>query len=283
MIDFPIVDAHVHVWDTSRLRYAWLAGIPLLNRPYLLADFDEARGPVPVERIVFVQAEVDHARYAEETAWVTRLAEADPRLQGIVSWAPLEQGDAARPDLEKLAANRLVKGVRRLIQTEESGFCLRADFVRGVRALADYGLSFDLGITHRQLADSIRLVEQCPGVQFVLDHLGKPDIAHRVLDPWQEELRTLAGFPNVWCKVSGLVTEADSGHWTNEDLRPYIDHALECFGFARVLYGGDWPVVLLASEYPRWVEALAWAVAGYSDRQRRRLFHDNAIACYRLG
>jgi L-fuconolactonase len=151
-----------------------------------------------------------------------------------------------------------------------------------VQLLATYGLSFDICISHSQLANTIKLVAQCPNVQFILDHIGKPDIKNHLLDPWRAEMKTLASFPNVWCKVSGLVTEADHQQWTRDDLKPYIDHVISCFGFDRVIYGGDWPVAYQATDYPRWVETLAWAVSGCSDSELRRLFHDNAVTFYRL-
>jgi L-fuconolactonase len=132
------------------------------------------------------------------------------------------------------------------------------------------------------MANTIRLVEQCPNVQFILDHIGKPDIKNHVVDPWREEIKLLSGFPNVWCKLSGLVTEADHQKWTKEDLKPYIDHVIECFGFDRVMYGGDWPVAYQATEYPRWVDTLAWAVSGCTEDELRNLFRDNAIMFYKL-
>jgi L-fuconolactonase len=233
--------------------------------------------------MVFLQCEVDPTQFRAEAAWVTSLAQQDPRIEGIVPWAPLEKGDAARPDLEQFAANPLIKGVRRIIQFEpDIEFCLRPDFVRGVQALADYGFSFDICISHIQLANTIKLVEQCPDVKFILDHIGKPDIKNHLLDPWRDEIRTLAALPNVWCKISGLVTEADHQQWTRDDLKPYIDHVIESFGFDRVMYGGDWPVAYQATDYPRWVETLEWAIAGCSDAELRKLFRENAVSFYRL-
>jgi L-fuconolactonase len=283
MINFPIVDAHLHLWDPARLRYAWLDANPLLNQPYLLDQYRRACGPVQVEQMVFLQCECDFAQFMEEADWVTRLAREDARLTGIVPWAPLEKGEAARSDLERLAANPLVKGIRRIIQFEpDPEFCLRPDFVAGVQAVPDYGLHFELCISHGQLANTLKLVAQCPNTRFILDHIGKPDIKQHLYQPWKQELRTLASFPNVWCKVSGLVTEADHQHWVKEDLKTYIDHVLECFGFGRVVFGSDWPVVLQAAELPRWVETLAWAVSGCSDTELHQLFRDNAKAFYRL-
>jgi L-fuconolactonase len=283
MIDFPIIDTHLHLWDPGRLRYPWIDNIPLLNRAYLLADYQKASGPVQIEKMVFLQCECIPDQFLQEAEWITSLSKQDPRIQGIVPWAPLEKGEAARPALEKLAQNRLIKGVRRIIQFEpDPGFCLRPDFVRGVQMLPDFNFSFDICISHGQMANTIRFVRQCPDVKFILDHIGKPDIKNHLLDPWRAEIKTLSEMPNVWCKVSGMVTEADHKTWTKEDLKPYIYHVIACFGFDRVIYGGDWPVSVQAAEYPQWVETLAWAVSGASEAEKRKLFHDNAVAFYKL-
>ncbi len=283
MITVPMVDAHLHVWDNQRLSYPWLTDVPRLNQPYLLQDYQEACGKLQIERMVFVQAECDFSQYQQEADWVTSLAQQDPRIEGIVAWAPLEKGESVRDELQVLAENPLIKGIRRIIQFEpDPQFCLRHDFIEGVRALPDFGLSFDICVKHHQLDNTIEFVRQCPEVQFILDHIGKPDIKDQLLDPWRTQLKTLSAMPNVWCKMSGLVTEADHDHWTKEQLKPYIDHVLECFGVERVMYGGDWPVACLATEYSRWVQTLAWATQDFSEEDLRRLFHDNAVAFYRL-
>ena len=283
MLDFGIVDTHVHLWDVNRLRYPWLDDIPLLNRPYLPADFRDAHGDIRVDKIVFLQAEVEPAQFLDEARWVASLAEEEPRLAGMVPWAPLEDGDRAAAALDRLAEIPQVKGVRRIIQFEpDLDFCLRPDFVRGVQLLEQYGFSFDLCISHAQLANTIELVRQCPNIQFVLDHIGKPDIAAGLLEPWKSELSELARIPNVRCKLSGIVTEADHETWTRDDLTPYVDHVVESFGFDRVMFGGDWPVVLNASPYVRWVQTLQRALAGSSESELRRAFRDNAIDFYRL-
>ncbi len=286
MPEFPIVDAHIHLWDPQHLRYAWLDGNAVLNRAYLPEDFERARGEVSVGKVIFVQADCATRQAIDEFEWVAGLAEKNPRIAGIVAYAPLELGDGAREHLDRLARHPrhgLLRGIRRLIQSEpDIEFCLRPDFVRGVQLLSTYELSFDLCIVHAQLENTIRLVRQCPQVSFILDHIAKPDIKGGVLDPWRGQMRALAKLPNVSCKISGLVTEADHEKWTREQLRPYIDHVIECFGFDRNMFGSDWPVERLASDYPRWVQTLDWAVAGASAEQRRKLFRDNAIKCYRL-
>ena len=283
MPHFPIVDTHVHLWDPGRLRYPWLAGVPKLNRPLLVTDFDRACGPVAVGKIIFVECGRDSRDAQAEAEWVADLARTEPRLRGIVAHAALEQGDAAADALARLAAVPLVKGVRRLLQEEkDDAFCLRPDFVRGVQALHAHGLSFDLCIFHRQLANAIKLVRQCPDVSFVLDHIGKPDIKAGALDPWRAELHELSKLENVWCKISGLVTEADHAKWKPADLRPYIDHVVECFGFDRVMFGGDWPVSTLASDYPRWVATLDEALQGSSADELQRFYVRNAEDFYHV-
>jgi L-fuconolactonase len=283
MTDFPLIDTHVHLWDPGRLSYPWLAEVPALNRPFLPDDYRRAGGPVPVAGMVFVQCECLPVQSAAEVAWVAELARAEPRLRGIVAQAPLEQGAAVEADLAQLAANPLVKGVRRLLQAEsDDAFCLRPDFVRGVQLLPRYGLSFDLCIHHRQLANVVQLVRQCPEVRFVLDHIGKPDIKAGRLDPWRAELRALAALPNTWCKLSGLATEADCAKWTPADLRPYFEHTIEAFGAGRLMFGGDWPVSTLATDFPRWVATVDAALGGASPEERHRIFVRTAEDFYRL-
>lgn len=283
MPDFPIVDTHLHIWDLGRLRYPWLASVPLLNKDHSAAAYHRACGPVQVAKMVFVQCECDPAQSDQEVTWVTEVAALDPRIRGIVAQAPLEKGDAVEPTLTQLAGNSLVKGIRRLIQSEsDDAFCLRPDFVRGVQLLPRHGFSFDVCIFHRQLANAIKLVRQCPNVRFMLDHIGKPGIKARLLDPWRAELRELAHMENVWCKMSGLVTEADFTRWTAADLRPYIDHVIDCFGFDRVMFGGDWPVSTQATDYPRWVATLDDALRGCSPDELHRLYVRNAEKFYRI-
>ncbi len=278
----PIVDSHIHFWDQDHLSYPWLASVPAISGAHLPHDLAEQAQGVDLQGIVFVQAGAADDDWLAEAEWVTELAAREPRIRGIVAHAPLELGDGARPYLDALAQLPLVKGVRRLVQGEDIDFCIQPDFVRGVQLLAEYGLSFDHTVRHQQMANSIRLVEACPAVPIVLDHFGKPPVRAGEMDPWREQLRVLAGFPNVSCKLSGLATEADHEHWTREQLRPYIDVALDTFGPERVMYGGDWPVSTLAIGYAEWIGVLDWATQDYTDDARRRIFAENAVDFYRL-
>lgn len=281
MPDFPIVDTHLHLWDPQHLRYPWLATVPPLNRPHLLADFRAHCGEVQVAKMVFVQCECDPLQSVDEVEWVSGLAQQDPRIRGLVGHASLER-NMAETELASFAANPLARGIRRLLQSEDDDFCLRAAFVRGVQRLPRHGLTFDLCIFHRQLANVIELVRQCPNVRFVLDHIGKPNIRSQQFEPWRTQLRQLASFENVACKLSGLATEADFKAWTPADLQPYIDHVVDCFGFDRVMFGGDWPVSTQATTYPRWVKTLDAALRGCSPDELHRVYVRNAESFYRI-
>ena len=279
----PIVDSHIHYWAPDHLRYDWLSSTPAINQPFLPETLQAESEGYDLQKIVFVEADAQDEQGIAEAQWVSDLAAMDQRIEGIVAFAPLEQGNSARYYLDRLAALPLVKGVRRLIQSEELGFSTQPNFVAGVQTLSQYGFSFDLCIYHPQLPDIIQLVEQCPDVSFVLDHIGKPDIAKGLLDPWREQIESLAAFDNVQCKISGLITEAEHTNWTPEDLQPYIEHIIASFGIERVMYGGDWPVSLLASSsWTQWVDVLSKTTDHLSADNRHKLFFENARQFYRL-
>ena len=282
MPDFPIIDTHLHLSDPSRISYPWINSAPALNRPFTIDDYREACGDVEVEAMVFMEVDPNVDDRQEEIDFVCEVAATEPRLKGMVAQAPLEQGAAIRPELENLANNPLIKGVRRLLQDEDVDFCLGTSFIEGVRQLPDFGIPFDICIYHRHLANVVKMVQQCPDVQFILDHIGKPGIKDGLLEPWKSDLKDLAALPNVMCKISGMTTEADMENWTRDDLRPYFDHVIECFGFDRVVYGGDWFVASLATTYPRFIETLDWAVAGCSDEELKKLYRGNAQKFYRI-
>ena len=284
MRELPIVDAHVHLWDPTLFRMPWLDGSKRLNRPYDLADYREQTAGLPVEAIVYLQVEVTPAYALLEARWAAERAASDDLLRAIVAWAPLEDGEACRTYLEALVnISPLIKGVRRVTQGEgDPEFTSRPGFVTAVRMLPTFGLSCDLCLSHPQLRSAIALVRQCPDTQFVLDHIAKPDIKGQLLEPWRARMAELASLPNVCCKISGMVTEADHANWTPDDLAPYLAHVLAVFGEDRVLYGGDWPVVLNASPYRRWAETLDSLIAHLPETAKRKLWAENARRFYRL-
>jgi L-fuconolactonase len=279
-----LIDSHIHFWDPSHLTYPWLNDTPTLKKQYLPQHLPASGDGWTMEKLVFVQCDCLDEQGRQEVDWVTSLSKRDKRIAGIVAFAPLQFDDNARPFLNHLRHNKLVKGIRRLIQSEALGFATAPRFVRGVQMLSDFGYSFDLCIRHHQMVDAIELVRQCRDVQFVLDHIGKPDIKAQLFDPWREQINTLAGFPNVMCKISGLVNEADQQNWKLEDLQPYIDHMIAAFGIDRVMFGGDYPVLELTSAtYERWVETAIAATAALSETDKNKFFYENANKFYRLG
>lgn len=280
MPDFPIVDSHLHLWDPKILPYPWLSGP--LDRPFLPADFLAASASIDIESMVFLECAAEPDMALAEAQQVLAWALEEPRIAAMVCNARLELGDAVRPDLERLAATSKVSGVRRIYQDEpDPNFCLRPDFIRGVKALCDYGLSFDMCLKHPQLQASIGLADACPNVPMVLDHIAKPGIATGLMQPWADQMRDLSRRENVVCKLSGVATEAASD-WTTATLRPYIDLALEAFGPDRIMFGGDWPVSTLAISYPAWVALVDAAVADLSPTEQRQIFRDTARRFYRL-
>ncbi len=283
MPKFPIVDSHVHLYDVKRFSYGWLAGVPKINRTYLLEDFDRARGPVQVDKIVFAEVAVDPGLHLGEAEFIQDMANRDSRLCGIVAHLPLEKGIAVEPDIVALKKLRNFRGIRRLIETERNpAFCLEPDFLAGLRLLPKHDLSFDICVKHTAMAYALELVRRCPEVSFVLDHIGKPDIKNGLREPWWSQIRELALFPNVVCKVSGVITEADHRNWTVDQVKPYVAHVIECFGFERVMYGSDWTVSELSHAYPTWVGIIDDVVAGASDGELRKLYRETAIRTYRL-
>ncbi|MBP7001864.1 amidohydrolase [Amaricoccus sp.] len=283
MPDFPIVDAHVHLYDLAEVEIGWLAGAPAINRSHGLADFDAARGPVAVERLVFAEVAVDAGHGLAEARWAQGIAAGDPRLGAIVAHAPVEFGARVEPTLEALAELPAVRGVRRLIQTEaDPSVVLTPDFLDGVRRLARHGLSFDICIKHWQMAYAIELVRRCPEVAFILDHIGKPDIRHGMREPWWSGIATMAALPNVVCKVSGVITEADPSSWTPAAIRPWVERTLEAFGADRCMFGSDWTVSELTHRYPEWVAILDDILAAASETERRAFWRDTALRAYRI-
>lgn len=272
-----MIDSHVHFWDPQKLRYAWLDNLSSLNRAYLTDHV-----PARVDGIVFVQAACADEQGLDEVNFVTALAQNDARVSGIVAFAPIEDSEKLRAYLEQLKQNPLVKGVRRLIQDEAFGFCTEPKFIEGVRSLAEYDFTFDICIRHWQLPDAIQLARACPRVNFVLDHCGKPDIKNHILEPWRAQIDELAKLPNVFCKLSGLVTEANIEQWTPDDLQPYIAHVIDAFDMDRLMFGSDAPVAYLASSYERWVETLQNATKDLSQVAQEKLWRANAAAFYRI-
>lgn len=275
-----VIDAHIHLWNPAVLSYPWLDSEPDLLRPFLPPELRDAGG---AGGWVVVQAEAGGHPGADlaELEWIAGLAASDPSVRGIVARAPVEMGRAVADMLEQIAGNPLTVGIRRLIQDEPVGFALRSSFIDGVRAVGEVGLPFDICVRAAERGDVAALVDACPDVSFVLDHLGKPDIAGGEWQPWRDQLVELARRPNLVCKLSGSTSEAGPG-WSDDAVRPYLEHALETFGANRCMFGSDWPVATLTTPYTRWLDLVTAVLAGCSESDVDAVFAGTAQRVYAL-
>ncbi|MCY0930714.1 amidohydrolase family protein [Streptomyces sp. H27-H1] len=278
-----IVDAHHHVWDLSVRDQDWITGPELapLRRDFSLADLTPQARAAGVAATVLVQT----VTAAEETPEFLAVAERSDLVAGVVGWTDLTAPDVA----DTLAGLRAgpggahLVGMRHQVQGEpDPHWLVRPEVLRGLTAIAEAGLAYDLVVKPHQLAAAALAAQRLPGLTFVLDHLGKPPIASGELAPWAERIRHLAALPNTVCKLSGMVTEADWASWTVDDLRPYADTVLDAFGPGRLMFGSDWPVCRLAATYAEVVAAAGDVTAGLSPAERRDVFTGTAVRTYGL-
>ncbi len=280
-----VIDTHVHFWDPRRLRYSWLRGNEFLARRFDVVDYPRDVATV-TEAFVFVECDTDAGQSLDEIRFAEEQVQQDPRVRAIVAHAPLELGAAVEPLLEQIvSASPLARGIRRILQAElDLSTLLRSPaFIAGVRLLRQFDLHFEITVQAAQMDAVLEFVRTVPDVPMVLDHCGKPDIRQGSLGAFQRQAAELARHPLIHCKLSGLATEAAPGCWTDADLLPYIEAALQAFGPNRLLYGSDWPVCLLATSPARWLELLEHALRGCSPLELQRIFRGNANDLYRLG
>jgi L-fuconolactonase len=278
-MQMPIIDAHLHLWDIERLSYPWLESVPNINRNFTIADYlEDSKGSSP-EAMVFVQCECKPFTSKEEIQFISEIAVHEKRIKGIVCWFPLELSSAA-DELNELVKNPLIRGIRRL--EESPSFYNNLAFVENLGLLNTYNLSFDICLKARQLPAAIKLVNKQPQVKYMLDHLGKPAIKSGEMEQWKSCIKDLASNPNVFCKLSGMVTEADWDTWSIADLRPYLSYAVEQFGFDRLVFGSDWPVVKLASSYQNWMDTFLTLCSEYDKHDVEKMLYHNALKFYRL-
>lgn len=272
------IDSHHHLWKYSKTGYPWISsGMESIRQDFLVPELTQVIQAAKIDGVVTVQAR----QSLSETDWLLDLAARHDVMRGVVGWLPLAD-PAIGSYLEKYCHPKL-KAVRHVLQDEPDDFyMLRDDFNRGVSQLEDVGLRYDILIFERHLPQTIEFVDRHPTQIFILDHIAKPKIKSRVLSPWRERMRELARRENVYCKLSGLVTEADWNNWTENDLRPFINTVLECFSPTRLMFGSDWPVSLLACAYVKWLEVVERSTASLSVWERDRLFGGTAKEAYRL-
>lgn len=272
-----IVDTHLHLVYPDRFSYPWLADVPALARPFPVEPYFAEAAALGIEAALHMEVDVAEADQEGETRFVTTL---DPRVVGAIASARPERADFPA-QFERLAAIPGVKGLRRILHTSPDDLSEPPLFAENVRRISPLGWTFDLCVLARQLPVGRRLAERCPDVQFVLDHCGVPDIAAKAIDPWRAEIAAIAALPNVAAKISGIVAYAGAD-WTVDDLRPYVEHVIACFGWDRVVWGSDFPVCTLTADLSRWVAATRNLLSGTSADEQAKLLHRNAERIYRL-
>ncbi len=274
------IDAHQHYWRVARGDYGWLDHAPtILRRDYLPNDLLPLLDEHEIEKSVLVQA----APTVAETEFLLELAEEDERIGAVVGWLDME-ADNFGEQLDRLMARPKFKGIRPMIQDlSDDEWMLRPAVQRAFACVEERGCTFDFLTFGRHLPHVLTVVERFPNLRCVIDHIAKPSIKSGELEPWRSRLSSVAERPNVWCKLSGMVTEADHDAWHPRDLRPYVMHAIDVFGWERVMFGSDWPVCLLAAEYAQVVAALRAAIgADLTPEREERIFGANAAQFYRI-
>jgi L-fuconolactonase len=274
-----VIDSHHHYWHYNPIEYDWIDdSMKHIRRDFLPEDLSKTIHKAGIEGVVSVQAR----QTVEETVWLLGIAKQNPFMKGVVGWLPLVDNDI-ESYLEKFTPDKNLKGLRHVVQGEQDpNFILRPDFNRGISLLKKYSLVYDILVVERQLPNSIRFVGNHPNQVFVLDHIAKPLIGQNQISPWRENIRELAKHPNVNCKISGMVTEADFTMWTPEQLQPYFDVIMEAFGPDRLLFGSDWPVCLVATTYPNWVELVKKNISIFTKDDQDKILGGNAIRIYGL-
>lgn len=273
------IDAHHHLWRYVPPGPAWMGeGMETLRHDFLLDALKTVTSEAGVTGTIVVETQ----RTVTETEWLSRIAASNNLILGVVGWAPLTTS-SARSEIEKAAALPKMMAIRHPIHDEpDDQFVLREDFNRGISVLKSFNLRYDILIFETHLPQTIQFVDRHPNQIFILDHLAKPRIREGVLDSWRDNIRQLALRPNVYCKISGMVTEADWRGWSHRELRPYFDTVLEAFTPERLMFGSDWPVVTLACSYPIWFDTVRVATAQLSRDERDWIFAKTAIAAYGL-
>lgn len=276
-----MVDTHVHLWDLDRFRLPWLEKNSPLARSHVIKDYQTAVAGLNVVKGVYMEVDVDPKQHVAEAEYVIDICRkgGTPLVAAVIGGRPADDDFAKY--VKRFQGNKFVKGVRQVLHnpSAKAGLCNTPNFVRGIRALGDAGLSFDLCMRHGEVGDAVKLVEACKNTRFILDHCGNGPVYAKDRTQWQRDMERLAKFGNVVCKVSGIVVQARE-RWKTDDLAPVINHTLATFGPDRVMFAGDWPVCTLRATFRQWVEALQAITRNRTAADNRKLFHDNAVRFY---
>ncbi len=274
-----IIDTHHHFWNYDPVEYDWIDdNMANIRRSFLPEDLEKIITESGVTGVVSVQAR----QIPEETDWLLKFASENEFVKGVVGWVPLASKNV-KAVLEKYASSKWLKGVRHVVQGEpDPAFILGKKFNDGISLLKNYNLVYDILIFEHQLPNTIQFVDQNPDQQFVLDHIAKPVIRENKITEWEKNIKELSKRENVYCKISGMVTEANFNQWTVEQLQPYFDVVLNAFGSQRLMFGSDWPVCLVATQYKSWVEIVKNQISHFSQMEQDQILYKNAVKVYQL-
>ena len=277
------IDSHHHLWDLSVRDQEWIVGdeMQTIRRSYAISDLKDAIKSSRIDRTVLVQTVTDYS----ETPELLAIAQSEHLVGAVVGWLQIDAPDAIAHlhQYLDLPGAEYLKGIRDIAQDHPNpNYLAKPETIANVKKLGELGITFDLLTKTPELAAAIKLVRACPDVQFVMDHISKPYIAKKEIEPWKTLMTELATFPNVLCKVSGLVTEANWKTWDVKDFKPYVDHVIEIFTPQRLMFGSDWPVANLGGTYSQIVELAEALTSGLSPSEAEFFWHKSAAAAYRL-
>lgn len=273
-----MIDTHIHFWHFNPVRDSWMDGsMGRIRRDFLPADLEPIFAVHKLMGCVAVQASQSNT----ETQFLLELASKNPMIRGVVGWIDLKD-PAIDEKLSTFSGLHILKGFRHIAMAEPDHFLLQDDIIRGIKALGAHNYTFDILLHSHQLQAAVDLVARLPGQRFVINHCGKPNIKSNKLQQWKRDIQTLARHQHVYCKLSGLMTETARNNWNEQEIHTCLDVVFECFGTARVMYGSDWPVMLLAGNYSQWFELMLNYTAKFSLAERQRIFSSNAVDFYQI-
>lgn len=273
-----MIDCHQHFWQYSPIKDAWITHeMAMIQRSFMPEDLAPILKSNDLSGCIAVQADQSEA----ETDFLVSLAQQNQFIKGVVGWVDLQHQDIAAR-LHHFSQFKEIKGWRHILQAEPNGFMLQADFMNGIKALAEFDYTYDILVHQQQLPEVIQLINNFQDQAFVIDHCAKPAIKSKETASWKYNIQLIAQYPNVYCKLSGLLTEADWKHWDEKQIYNYLDVVFESFGTDRLMFGSDWPVLLLAGSYSQWKNLIHQYVQQFSAKEQQQIFNDNATTFYKL-
>lgn len=273
-----MIDAHVHFWKYNKTRDAWITDdMKILQRDFLPTDLELTLSQNNIDGVMAVQADQSE----DETDFLFSLAEEFPFIKGIVGWVDLQNANIENR-LLYYSQFHLIKGFRHIVQSEASGFLQTESFLNGIKALQNFNFTYDLLLYEKQLKEAVEFVNKFPEQQIIIDHCAKPSIKDKSMDEWKKWMKEISKNNNVYCKLSGLITETNWNQWNEKDFYPYLDVVFECFGTERLAFGSDWPVMLVSGNYTGWKTLLENYMRSFSATEKEKVFNQNAIDFYKL-